>query len=280
VNRFVQPSALVMWLLCWGLAPGPARAVELDNLPELLADTGARDVTPAQTPPQLFGLLGGVAVNTGRYAGSDDRVTVPMPLVYFNYNDRLYWSIASVGGWLWRSDDRSFRLGLLAKSRGRVDGDDAPYDGITDRDASIDAGLNIAWRVTPLVVGVSWLGDALGRSHGQTASLRLSLPIRLDERWSTSPSLVADWMDDKLVDYYYGVTAAETAGGAPLYAGNESLNLRAGWSVTYRLSRAWSLLGGVSYTRLGDGMADSPLVTRSDNLLVYAGAAWNFLHRH
>lgn len=251
-----------------------AMAVDLDNLPETLADLDA-PVAPAERPV-LSGTVGVALVNTGRFIGSDERVTVPLPLVYFNYNDRLYWSITSVGGWLVRSDDRAFRLGLLAKARGGMDGDDAPFAGILDRDASIDAGLNLAWRTRYVTVGASWLADALGRSHSQSANLRLSFPIRLNERWTTTPGVGVEWLDDNMVDYYYGVTAAETGGGAPLYTGHASMQWRAGWSLGYRISRDWHLLGGLSYTRLGAGLADSPLVSQNGNLLAYLGVSWSF----
>ncbi len=258
------------------LLAAPASAVELDNLPELAADIAAPK--EPQPPQYLRGSLGVALVNTGRFVGSDERIAFPLPLAYFDYNDRLYWSISSVGAWLLRSDDRRFRIGLMAKARGAIDGDDTPYTGIADRDASVDAGLNLVWRIQGLNLGASWLADALGRSHGQTASLRLSLPIKLNERWTTTPSVGAEWMGQLLVDYYYGVTPAETSGGAPLYTGAATTNLRAGWSLSYRINQHWRVLGGLSYTRLGTGIADSPLVSQSDNLLAYAGFAWTFGH--
>mgnify|MGYP000144330885 CR=1 FL=1 len=254
------------------LVPHSLFAAELDALPETLADLDATE----QERHRLSGSLGVLVVNTGRFVGSDERITAPLPLVYFNYNDRLYWSISSVGGWLLRSDDRRFRLGVLAKARGGMDGDDAPYTGILDRDASVDAGLNLAWRTRYVTVGASWLADVADRSHGQSASLRLSFPIRLSERWMTTPGVGVEWLDDKMVDYYYGITAAETGGGAPLYTGTASTQWRAGWSLGYRISRDWRVTGGVSYTRLGDGLADSPLVSRTDNLLAYLGFSWSF----
>ena len=166
------------------LLAAPASAVELDNLPELAADLAAPQ--EPQPPQYLLGSLGVALVNTGRFVGSDERVTLPLPLVYFNYNDRLYWSITSVGAWLVRSDDRKFRIGLMAKARGAIDGGDTPYTGIADRDASVDAGLNLMWRIQGLTLGASWLADALGRSHGQTASLRLSLPIKLSDNFEAN----------------------------------------------------------------------------------------------
>jgi len=268
------PALLVL------LLPAMANSAELDNLPEQRADVD-RAMPGEPRPPQfLVGSLGIALVNTGRFVGSDERVTLPLPLLYFNYNDRLYWSITSVGTWLWRSDDRLFRIGLLAKARGRVQGDDTPYAGIFDRDPSVDAGLNVLWQLHPLLVGASWYGDALGRSHGQNANLRLTLPIHLGGRWVTTPSVIAEWQDEKLVDYYYGVTPAETGGGASTYVGSATLNLRAGWSLGYRISRQWTVLGGVSYTRLGDGIADSPLVSHHSNLLAYLAVNWRFFIRN
>lgn len=252
-----------------------ANAVELDNLPELEADLAAPK--EPQTRDIWIGSLGAFLVNTGRFVGSDERATVPLPLVYFSYNDFVYWSISSVGAWLVRSDDRTFRLGLLAKVRGRIDGEDLPFTGIIDRDGSMEAGLNLVWRTQGLTVGASWLADALDRSNGETANLRLSLPIRLNEHWTTTPSVSAEWLDEQMVDYYYGVRPTETAGGAPVYAGVATVNRRIGWSLSYRVDRGWRALAGLSYTKLGSGIADSPLVSRSDNLLVYAGFAWTFL---
>lgn len=272
--RFLVAAVLLL------APPAMVLAAELDHLPEQQADLDMPQAGEPRPPQFLLGSLGVLAVNTGRYIGSDDRVTVPLPLVYFNYNDRLYWSITSVGTWLWRRDDRRFRIGLLAKARGGIDAERTPFTGIVDRDPSIDAGLNLVWRLDPLVIGASWLGDALGVSHGQAATLRLSWPIRLGDRWTTTPSLAAEWQDERLVDYYYGVTPTETGGGAPVYAGRSVVNLRAGWGLSYRMTRQWRLMGGVSWSHLGDGIADSPLVSRSDNLLVYAAVNWTFFHRN
>jgi outer membrane protein len=275
-----QPNGRWGWCLGLLLFAANAAAVELDTLPETVADLAGGEL-PERRPPQFFfGAVGAAAINTGSFLGSDERVTFPFPLLYFNYNDRLYWSIASLGGWLVRSDDRRFKLGLLAKARGGIDADDTAYPGIDDRDPSVDAGINLLWATPVVTFGASWLYDVGSVSEGQSASLRLSRRFRLAPRWSTSVSLVADWMDRKLVDYYYGIDAAETASGAPLYEGRSNVNLRAAWSLGYRLTRNWSLTGGVSYTHLGDALADSPLTRQDGNTLVYVGASWSFLRVH
>jgi len=266
------------WFLLACAVPAAVQAVELDTLPEQRADLDQPKPGERRPAQFLLGSLGVVTINTGKYIGSDERVTVPLPLIYFNYNDRLFWSIASVGTWIWRTDDRRFKIGLLVKARGGLKGDQTEYTGIEDRDPSIDAGLNLAWRLSPVVIGASWFADALDRSHGQSANVRFSLPVALGERWSMVPGIAVDWQNRNLVDYYFGVSTSETSGGAPVYAGKATTNLIAGWSLRYRLSRQWSITGGLSYSHLGDGIADSPLVSQSSNLLVYAAASWGFFH--
>ena len=259
---------------------GGAQAVELDSLPEMAVDVITPEPAVRRVPRFFYGHVGAAVFNTGRYLGSDERVTFPLPLVYFNYNDRVYWSISSVGGWLLRSDNRKLKLGLFAKARGGVQGEYTAFDGIEDRDPSADAGVNILWHTRPVTIGMSWLYDIGGRSHGESASLRLSRRFRLAERWSTTPSLVAEWQDRDLVDYYYGVEPEETVFGAPEYEGKSSVNLRAAWTLGYRFTKRWSLNGGISYTQLGQGLKDSPLTEREHNTLVFVGATWSFLRIH
>jgi outer membrane protein len=262
------------------LAALSAQAVELDSLPEVVADVAGAEAVKRELRQFFFGSVGVTAINTGGFLGSDERVTFPFPLMYFNSNDQLYWSIASVGGWLWHSADRKFKLGLLAKSRGAVEAEDTGYAGIEDRERSVDAGINLFWDTRLVTLGASWLYDIGGVSDGQSASLRVSKRFALSDRWNSTPSLVVDWMDAKLVDYYYGIDPAETGGGAPVYAGRSSTNLRAAWSLGYRLSKDWSLTAGLSYTRFGAGLRDSPLTQQDRNTLVFVGASWSFLTVH
>ena len=261
-------------------AAGGSQAIELDSLPEMAVDIITPMPEAYREPKFFYGHVGAAMFNTGRYIGSDERVSFPFPLLYFNYNDRVYWSIASVGGWLLRSDNRRFKFGLLAKGRGGVQGEYTAFNGIEDRDPSVDAGVNILWHTQPVTIGMSWFYDIGDRSDGQSANVRLSRRFRLDERWSTTPSLVVDWQDQKLVDYYYGVDPEETLFGALEYEGESSTNLRAAWTLAYRFTKRWSLNGGVSYTRLGQGLADSPLTIREHNTLVFVGATWSFLRIH
>lgn len=272
-RRRAQFTAMLALLGC-----APAGAVELENFPELTADAAAQEIHSLKRARFLVGYVGVAALRTGRYVGSDERVSFPLPLVYFNYNDRLYWSIASVGGWLLRSDDRRVKFGLIAKARGGVDAEDTAFSGIVDREPSVDAGINIVWHSVPATIGLSWTADVGDRSDGQTANLRISKRVPLGAHLSMTPSLVAEWWDHKMVDYYAGVSAAETGGGAPHYVGRSSIQWRAGWSFAYRFTPQWSIGAGVSYTRLGAGLRDSPLIVRDDNTLLFLQVGWTLLH--
>jgi outer membrane protein len=286
MNRWARAACFVLFALAAGgvgatdldALSDTAEAIDLDALSNTTTDVGAPPTIRDRPPGFLLGLVGGGVFNTGRFLGSSERVTVPLPLVYFNYNDRVYWSLGNVGGWLLHTDDRSFKFGIEAKAHGGIEGKRTGYEGILDRKASADAGFNMMWRVSPVTVGASVMTDIGGRSHGQTAKVHFSFPIRLNERWTLKPNLSVEWLSRKTVDYYYGVHADETGGGAPLYAGHSNMNVNATLIASARLFDSTVLLAGISHTRFGSGLTDSPLTSRKHNTLVFVGASWVFLH--
>jgi outer membrane protein len=78
------------------------------------------------------------------------------------------------------------------------------------------------------------------------------------------------------VDYYYGVSGAESSAQRPQYTGASATNLRAGAGTGYWFESGWQLLGGIGYTHLGEGIRSSPIVNRDDTRVIYAGAWWLF----
>ena len=118
--------------------------------------------------------------------------------------------------------------------------------------------------------------DISNKSDGNSAQLNLAHPLRLAPRWHLIPSIGAEWLSDKVVDYYFGVKPGEATLARPAYVGTASVNLRAGVMLHYRLSREWSLFGGASYTRLGSGISDSPIVTHDAITALHFGGGWHF----
>ena len=229
-------------------------------------------VVPEQTSAWR-GFLG-FGVVAGQQALGDKRSTV-VPLISVSYKDTAYWQIARGGVWLWKHDNT--RVGVALKVRRAYDPTD--FEGLTgmeERDASLEGGVNAVWTAKPLVVSAAYYTDLSGKSHGDSATLNLAHPLRLSERWRITPSVSVEWLDANVVDYYYGVKPSEAIATRPAYAGKATVNLRTGVAAHYALTRTWSLFGGLNYTRLGDGIGNSPLVTHDDLFTLHLGAGWRF----
>jgi outer membrane protein len=274
----MTPSAIARNAACAAATALLACAANAQDTPTDLNQVyapGSGDPPPAERRSDWHGLLGG-GVFTAQTAVGDSR-TLPVPLVVVAYRDIAYWSIARGGVWLVRSEDRTARLGLALKLRGAWDPDDFDRTaGMRERDRSVEAGVTAAWATRPVVISAAYYRDVSGTTDGNSALLTLTHRFRVGERWSLAPSLGVEWLSADIVDYYYGVRADETTATRPAYTGRAAVNLRAGFGARYLLARDWVLLTGVSYTRLGSGITESPIVERSGVASVHAGAGWRF----
>jgi outer membrane protein len=249
-----------------------------EEVTETYTDTGV----PVQdqqvgAPSGLHGILGAGLFSGQRIIGDDGRRTSLFPLVLMRYKDVAYWSLGGGGAWLIQTGDHSLRFGAGVRIHaGWRPGDDPDLVGMETRKNSLDGYLNALWRTSLVTIGAHYYHDILNANRGDAASLRLSKNFKMGEDVRLTPSIGVEWQNSERVDYYYGVRPEEALAFRPAYPGTAAINANAGLAGSYRLSRAWSLLGGVFTTRYGNGIVDSPIVTRRYSTLVYAGAGWRF----
>ena len=79
-----------------------------------------------------------------------------------------------------------------------------------------------------------------------------------------------------MTDYYFGVPADEATPIRPAYSPDEEWNTSVSLVATYIINPSWLVMGGFSYTVLGDEIQDSPIVEEDDYANVFAGVAWRF----
>lgn len=267
--------SLKLLLIFFGLLASPI-CIAVESMPadELAIDNGLL-VEPVAVSG-LHGLLGVQAAARRQIIGND-RATNVFPLIALNFRNILYWNGLNAGVWLTPAKESYPRLGLgLRLRRGWTATDDPLLTGMSDRDNSVEGGVNILWPIKNWRVGLGYFTDLSDNSEGQSASLRLSRSIALSPDWRIIPGLSLEWLSKDIVDYYYGVTGTEATPARPAYAGRAGLNVRAGLVTTYSLSPRWMLLAGVNHTRLGSAIADSPLVTRNNQTELHAGIGLRF----
>ena len=254
----------------------PAFAGTTEEVTEVYTDVDS-PVADQRGPSDFHGILGPGMFTWHKIIGDGGTQIALLPLVLVRYKDVAYWSIGGGGVWLLGTDDRSLRFGAGVRAQaGWSRGDDPELAGMEERKGSIDGYLNGVWRTPLVTVGAHYYHDLGNVSRGDSASVRLSRNFRINEDVRLTPSIGATWMDSERVDYYYGVKPEEALPSRPVYRGRDTINVNAGLAGAYRLQHSWLLLGGVFATRFGNGLADSPIVTRRYSTLFYAGAGWMF----
>lgn len=245
-----------------------------DEYTELNAAYTATPLPQTQTGA-WHGLLGATAI-TLQQPVADTRTYI-LPLIAVTYRRTFYWHFGQAGVFVLRSAHHHARLAIAIKARRGYDPSISPsLTGMDKRATSLEAGVHGTWFTHATLISYGVFNDISGHSHGSSAQLSLARPISLAPRWHLVPSIAAEWLSTKVVDYYFGVKSSEATPSRPAYTGAPSTNLRAGLMLNYRLSHDWSLYGGIGYTKLGTGISNSPIVIHKSVAALHIGAGWHF----
>ena len=220
-----------------------------------------------------WGLGIGVAAQQPPQVGtSTETVVLPFPSYQ---GERLSLDFGSVGYALVNSD----RVRFAVEGQLRFDGYDptesTALSGLRERDVTLDAGFSIAtgdkWGIASFKV----MADALGVHKGYEISASYQYPIQRG-RWTLVPGITAKWPSEELVEYYYGVRLDEATPDRPAYSGKAVLNASAALNASYTFTDSWEFIGGAEYTRLGDGITESPIIEKDHEVIMYSAIVYHF----
>ena len=235
---------------------------------------------PAKVEPQQGGelLLGvGVLVKNEPYKGVSDKI---YPLPFYVYRGQR-WSLQGT-----RFDynildinDCSLNTILRFRTEGFDADDSSDLDGMSDRDASLDAGLGLSVSGEWGALNVDLLTDALGKHKGQefklTYAKSLESPFGI-AKTRLRPFFGTSWRSSGLNDYYYGVRLSEARPGRLAYDSGDSTNVFAGITLDYQLSDRWNLFLMFRNEWLGSEITDSPIVDQHHTNSFIAGLMYRF----
>jgi outer membrane protein len=259
-------SALFHGLL---LALLPLQAARADE--PAAAPAAAPEAAAPAAPSSSWGLGLGVFTQQQVYRDVDDDVQA-LPLV--SYENRWFrFQLPNADLKLLPAGPWDLALRLRYDGSGYEASDSPALAGMEKRKGGLWAGAALQWR-TLATLGLEVSGDASGNSNGVQAKLSLSKDFRLG-RLGLTPRVAVTWMDDKYVDYYYGVAVAEALATRPAYTGLATVNTEVGLRAGYGFTRTQAMFVDVSTTQLGQEIQDSPLVDRSTQ----AGARVGYLYR-
>lgn len=237
--------------------------------------------------------VGGVALVTPEYLGSDVYRLLPLPWSRVTFQDRLYLGPSTSGlgvalgayGVRTSHFDVAVEIGLLdERPEARADA----LAGMVDRNVVATAGASLTYRMGPLQATMG-VARGLNDGAGTLGSTRLSLSQSLG-RVIAGLEVGAIFADARQMTRDFGITQLEaTRRQALLDAGDDRLRpgdgralrldgglrqVGASVSVTYLLSPRWSLIGFAGMDRLSAKVAASPLVRRREQYS--AGIGWGF----
>lgn len=205
-----------------------------------------------------WGLGAGLGYEESPYAGYGSNFS-PLPLVFFDdkwlrfYGDTLDLKVIKWDG-------------LTLSLRGKYDfgagynASDAPIlDDMETRIGAFWYGPSINWQTG---LGTLTADFLTAGSKGRKADVQFGSPFHFG-RWTLEPHIGAEWLNNDNVDYYYGVTSAESRPWRDQYQGKSSYNFSAGARLDYRFTRQQSFSLDAGVVHLGSGITDSPLVDKT-----------------
>lgn len=226
-------------------------------VPTLLVSVGAVAPAFAQERVFNFALRGGVGTAPA-YPGSDSYEVVPD--LGFTFG-ALKWGPIDAGEGVRATPRNGFALRGAFRYLGERDSsDNSELAGLEDIDATLELGVGAVYRQTDWQV-FGEVRQGFGGHEGVTGSLGADAIFRPSSRLTILAGPRVNFGDSDYAQTYFGVSTAEsiTSQFAAYDAGGGVLGVGAEIEAIYELDDRWALEGTVSYERLQNDAADSPI---------------------
>ena len=221
------------------------------------------------------GYVGAGPIAFPKYSGGKGVDTIVAPLLMFEYKETFYVDLVRAGVRIWSSADKKLALGLAAEPRfGFKAGDGVRLTGMATRRLSLEAGPNLEWETSLASFNLGWYGDVTGNSRGASARVSAYRQFVNTSSWDVGAYASVDRASAKVVNYYFGVPAAESTPGRALYLPGAATHWTLGLSGAWKFSPRHALLVGLQNTRLGGAAAGSPIAETRNAPVGYVGLGW------
>lgn len=209
---------------------------------------------------QWEGTIGAGAIYTPNYLGSDDYEWNAFPGFEATYDDTFFVSMRNGIGWNIVNQNGWQVAPFIGYTFGRDDTGD--IDDLDKVDGGATGGLRISYQGNDWRYSASAETPFTGDIDGYRLALKANQVTRFGERTVVTfgPSIAytsADWTDD-----LFSVSPAESArSGINAYEPDDGFfAIGADASLSYYLTRQWSVTGIVGVSMLTGDASDSPIV--------------------
>ncbi|MGL6112075.1 MAG: MipA/OmpV family protein [Rubrivivax sp.] len=209
--------------------------------------------------------LAGVAVIAGHeYLGSDERKTLVLPALSYQWKNGWFAGTGNGVGYKFHSPE-TMQYGLrVTLDLGRDANDAAALAGMGDIDMSPEVGGFFNYFITPEWFLTSSFRYGAGNDHdGSQTDFGIGWSKQLAPQWRGALGVAATYVNSKYMQAFYGVTPQQSAtSGYPVYAPGAGLrDVRGTASLTYFFNAEWSLTAAATVRALQGEVKASPIVT-------------------
>ncbi|MEY4750894.1 MAG: hypothetical protein RIQ60_3108 [Pseudomonadota bacterium] len=215
--------------------------------------------------PRDGGTFGGVLIAAHQYQGSDERRTLVLPVLDYQWASGWFAGVSNGIG-VNLSDTPQLQYGpRLTVNLGRKESRSEVLRGMGDIDPAAEVGafLNIALPQGPSLTSSLRLGSGTGR-QGLLLDLGANWSTRLAPQWLLGTGSGLTLANAHYMQSFFGVNSAQSAASAHgVYTVDAGArDLRASLSLTHRIDPKFSVTAVLSVSHLLGPAQDSPL-TRS-----------------
>lgn len=220
--------------------------------------------------------LGGGVMAKPRYAGSDEMVAEPMPIIEVS---RFF--IPGIGQVIDKDQDTNrFSIYPSFNFNGKRESSDSnELEGLNDVDWALEAGLGMAIR-HDWIRGFVEVRQGFNGYSGQVADFGIDFIANPAENLQVMVGPRAGWGSDGYMDTYFGITGAEEVASG-LY--DQSYDAQSGFknvgvaaAASYGLTDELTLHLRGGWDRLIGDAADSPIVKEGSADQFYGGAGLSY----
>jgi outer membrane scaffolding protein for murein synthesis (MipA/OmpV family) len=209
--------------------------------------------------------LAGLAVIAGHeYLGSDERKTLVLPAISYQWKNGWFAGAGNGIGYKFASPT-NMQYGLrVTLDLGRDESDARALAGMGDIDLRPEFGGFFNYFITDeWFLTTSFRYGAGNDRDGSQTDIGIGWSTQLAPQWRGALGVAATYVNSKYMQAFYGVTAQQSAssGYAVYTPGAGWRDIRGNASLTYFFNAEWSLTGALTVRSLQGDVKRSPIVT-------------------
>ena len=225
------------------------------------------------------GMVGAAVIAGRNYQGSDERRTLLVPLLDYQWKNG--WFVGTTNGLGYDFSKRpEMNYGVrLTADLGRSESRSTALRGLGNVDARPEVGVFYNYSLSPSLALTSSLRYGSGNArNGLVVDVGTAYSMQLAPQWRLGVGVSATVANANYMQTYFGVTPAQsaTSGYAPYTAGAGLRDVRASAALTYSVTPRVAITTALSASSLQGDAKDGPITRKRSTVTGLVSAFYAF----